>query len=318
MSAPRNTQYDEAAVRVGVRGSAEWQSHDARGISASEVPALFGRGVTSVAELLLRKRLQGLTAESEPAGEEALVGLMMERTVIEVYERRHPGSVVTPNPVRWGWARNARIAATPDAIEATPNGERTVQVKCTGRTWRWADGVPDEVVLQMHTEMLVCGALESVALVLWGLRVLERVVPRDERMCGEIVSACEKFLCALDSEAPFVEDEWIRGTDAERRALSLLLKEQRGETGIVRVLPDPAWVSAVSEIERMRRVMAAAEARKRLFEARLLAAVGEPGKVQLGDGTMVTVSRVAMPERTLPATEYLRLYLPRARKEKQA
>jgi predicted phage-related endonuclease len=309
------SQYATARGADAADAADAWHIARARHVGASEVPALFGCGWETPAEVLLRKRTSLENGATGPTieTERMRLGNAIEEIVVDEYRNHH----VTGESVQVLHNETTLVSepfpfliATPDAFAVGGSTEvKSMQIKCTSDGFKWRDGVPEPVMLQMQTEMAVCGPVVQAAIALrfYNLTVRSVAVRRDERIIGEIVSVAEKFYRIMLDGGALLDRDWIFGTQGERRALGLLIAENRGKEQKTISLPAPEHVAAVAEIERMKAVIKRAEARKRLLENQLMADVGDASVAELADGTKVKLTVVKMPERHMSASTSVRL-----------
>lgn len=295
----------------------EWlEQRRVNGIGASEVPALLGLSQTSAIEILAAKR--GVLPDSFKRDTEQMRwGRRLEPQVLEEFSRFHVSSGwVSPNSFSF-LSNKYPLYATPDgwSSDALESFFLSLELKCTGRGWLYADGVPPHVMIQVQSQLAVTGAERGVLVVFEGLKIRTREIARDERMIGEIVSVVERFWNIVKYEEPLIEDAWIRGTSEERRALNMLVKESASESKPTIKLPGERAIALLDEIERMKAVKARADERQRIAEAKLLSMTGGSSIAELDDKRTLTVTSVTMPPKQMGEYTYTRLSVRKPRRK---
>lgn len=204
------------AVRLAVyQGTEEWLEARTEGIGASDIPVIAGESpYRGPLELWAEKRhLVGPIVEDEQA-ELFEIGHLMEPVLLELYERRtgrHPKRVrqMLRHPdVPWAQA----------SLDAQAPVRRVIEAKWSNAS-RWgAEGIPDDVLLQVQWQLFVTGwdVADVVALVGRSARVVE--VGRDQAMIDDLYALAADFWRQVETgERPPVD-----GSESTRRTLARL------------------------------------------------------------------------------------------------
>lgn len=225
------------------------QQRSDHGIGASEIASIVGENPWETAfELWARK--VGETPPKEPT-EAMEIGLDLEGAILSRYERKHlldgrkieraTESVFHPSVT---WAR-----CTPDAwIVRGPIREAIVQAKNVGAevAWKWRNGPPAYVVLQVQWELFVTGMeWGDIAALVGGNKWMTCPVRRDDDVIKDLVETATRFWERVVKRDPPPADEsdacgdyWFaragQSVIANDMALDNLAKALRDEKGKAR------------------------------------------------------------------------------------
>lgn len=181
-------------------GSPEWTAERRSYIGASDVPAIMGVSPYGSAYDVWLAKKQGIVP---PQNEAMGMGHLLEPVVAELYQRRFPevrlemrGTI--PHP-KFDWLR-----ATIDRMAITAQGEHPVEIKTTsaylGENWgeEYSDLMPDHVLVQVQTQLMVLGLAYAHVAVLIGGNDFRApfIVERDREIQQAILSECELFRTA--------------------------------------------------------------------------------------------------------------------------
>lgn len=187
------------------------QQRSDHGIGASEIASIVGENPWETAfELWARK--VGETPPKEPT-EAMEIGLDLEGAILSRYERKHlldgrkieraTESVFHPSVT---WAR-----CTPDAwIVRGPIREAIVQAKNVGAevAWKWRNGPPAYVVLQVQWELFVTGMeWGDIAALVGGNKWMTCPVRRDDDVIKDLVETATRFWRCVETKTPPPADD---------------------------------------------------------------------------------------------------------------
>lgn len=206
MSAAVKLQRFPGAKRLPVSSKRRdaWLAARRQYIGASDSAAILGVDpFRSALDVYLDKRGESAEVEQTEAME---AGNVLERTVLGWYAQRS-GRTAHASGMLHVSTEHAHLSCTPDGI-VWLDAERTApaQVKCTGRSKAWDDGLPDHVYIQIQHEMLVLGVEQAVAIALvstWGgFRLKDYDVERDEGKQREIIEATADMMARIRTGEP--------------------------------------------------------------------------------------------------------------------
>jgi putative phage-type endonuclease len=256
---------------VAVRqGSPEWLEARAETIGSSDIPIIVGESPYKSAHTLASEKL-GLieTAVDEETQELFDIGLLMQPTLLRIYERKTGRKVRAAH----GWRVHREILWATASLDGEAPTRRVVEAKWTNATrWRRGEAVPGDVQAQVQWQLFVVGW--DVADVV----VLERGVPRIETiersdpMIDDLLFFAREFHDRLSrGELPPID-----GSDSTRRTLRARYPADDG-----------TWLPQTADLVEMVTGLAEARARKRTAEAdedtyanALLASLGEASGIE--------------------------------------
>ena len=273
-----------------------WLAIRRGGIGGSDAAAAAGlHPYQSALELWMDKTGRQSESESEPGDPKspAYWGQLLEPTVAEAY------AAITGRKVR----RVNAILQHPDHSWMIANLDREVvgdeavqilEVKTTGvhEAWRWRDGVPEHVQLQVQHQLAVTGMqAEDVAVLIGGQNLEIYRIERDEAVIERLIALEQAFWACVEADTPPQPD----GSDSAGRALREIYPES--QPGIVRDFQDDAALGqAFAELQRVRDDLGQLHRREDALKQRIQAAMGEAEKAIFSTGT-VTWKRSASSKR---------------------
>lgn len=192
-----------AAVNVALRqGSDEWLAYRRTGVSASDIPVLLGLSPYKCEADLADEKL-GL-AET-PQTIPMKVGLALEDLIASEYEAQTGRrvqrfrSILRHPDIEWA-------IASPD--RRVIGEQRVVELKHTGSSSRFSDGLPQDVEAQVAWQLGVLGwPVADVAVLVGGRELLPPFEVRaDLALFANLVTVAEDFRRRLDAGGPFARD----------------------------------------------------------------------------------------------------------------
>lgn len=266
--------------------SPEWYAARREGVSASEIAAVVGLSPwTSRFDLWWTKRTGD---QSQGDGTGMKRGRRYEALVLEDFAERHPEFHVAPAVTVRNLARPWQVS-TPDGLvyesEFGPDvaqiGEpiAVVEAKTSGSRAEWGEPGTDDIPVQYRCQVLwqmdTLGLNVAYVPCLFGDRLEVYVVEYDEADVQILRDAAQEFLADVrEDRMPDVDAHTATG----RRLKKLHPSIEEGEVEV------PACV--IGQYHAAKRLRDAAEARMRLAENRIRAALG-PHNVATVDGRKV-------------------------------
>ncbi len=244
--------------------SAEQHAQRAKGIGASEIPAIAGLSpFTTPLDVYLRKL--GLVESQE--SDQADLGNELEASIARAAAKRW-GLSLAPSPGTLAHPQHPLVLATPDFLEE-PDG--ALEVKNVGYRMmgRWTEGLPDYVESQVQVQLAVLGRPRGHVAALLGGRDLELFgVTADAETQGMLLEIAERFWC--DHVARMVPPP-VDGSDSARKFLERRWpKEERP------IIPAPAEADQWADMLRDARArLESAEADKATAENKLKELIGD-------------------------------------------
>lgn len=192
-----------SAVNVALRqGSEEWLAYRRTGVSASDIPVLLGLSPYKCEADLADEKLTGAeTPQSIPMK----VGLALEDLIASEYEAatgrrvQRFRSILRHPDIEWA-------IASPD--RRVIGEQRVVELKHTGSSSRFADGLPQDVEAQVAWQLGVLGwDVADVAVLVGGRELLPPFEVRaDPTLFADLVLIAEDFRRRLAAGGPFHRD----------------------------------------------------------------------------------------------------------------
>lgn len=254
--------------------SPEWYAARREGVSASEIAAVLGISPWVSRFDLWWAKQTGHDSQAE--NREMLRGRRYEALILEDFAEEHPEFYVAPSVTVRSVERPWQVA-TPDALAyETTNGEldseehpepiAVVEAK-TGRRDHWGEPGTDDIPVHYRAQVLwqmdVLGVDVAYVPALFGDQYAEYVVERDEDDLALMREAAEEFLESVrENRTPEVDGH----TATVRRLKKLHPSVEPGEVEVSR--------QVVAQYHAAKRLRDAAEARMRLAENRIRAALG--------------------------------------------
>lgn len=204
---------------------------------ASEIPTMMGLGLSSYYELwaIRTGRIEAPDLEGNRAIQR---GRVMEPLVAQWYAEETGRSISDPGD--YTIVRNPEfplIHATLDRViapcEEWHQGRPGVLELKTTRSrnwWRWASRPPDEVIVQLATQILIAGTTWGTACVSIDEDLTHTDLERDPEFEAEILTAVERFdwYVRQDREPPVID-----GSEKTRKALEAVWpREERSSDWI--------------------------------------------------------------------------------------
>lgn len=260
--------------------SPEWYEARRAGISASEIAAILGLSpYTSPFDLWWLKRTG---EDSQPEDRDMARGRRWEPLIIGEFNDQHP-ELVTVNVGLVRHADRPWQMATPDAVayETTAASEPVAVVEAkTGATRNeWGDpgtdAIPNHYRAQVLWQMDTLGLTVAYVPVLFGFDYREYVIEYDADDAAFMRGMAEAFMASV---AANVQPEIDAASATTRRLKFLHSTIEAGEVEVAGPV--------VAQYRAAKRLRDAAEARMRLAENRIRAALG-PNNVATVDGRKV-------------------------------
>jgi predicted phage-related endonuclease len=170
----------------------------------------------------------------------------------------------------------------------------------TGSAWladEWADGAPPKYRIQCQWQMLVTGAPRVLlGCLLGGQRLVWSWIERDEATIAALADAGrEMWRRVVENDPPPCD-----GSEASARALAKVYPKDDGETI---VLPG-SLIEASDELDAVKAQIKAAEAREKVLEAQIKAAIGGASRGLLIDGSGWTWKAQTRAEHVVKASTF--------------
>ena len=253
-----------------------WLSLRKCGIGASEAPAVMG--VSSYSSKLSVAAAKRGQADEFAGNEFTKAGLRLEPFIAEwaleeMEKKGMPcGLMLVSKHFPW-------LFCTPDWwVMDEDKGDIPFQIKNSMIASKWDDGVPDDVMVQVQTELIVTQAPYAyVAVLLTGNRLRWSKVEPNYDLQGEIITETKRLWDDIQHGNVIEAD----GSDASSRALKALYPEDNGET----IALDGKYLAYAQELDAVNTDIANLRSKKSTYENELKAAIGEHTFATFSDGT---------------------------------
>lgn len=264
-----------------------WLSARRAGIGASDMANIMGLGRkhedgtawTSAYAVYADK--VGPEVGDDDGSEVAHWGNLFEPLLVAEYARR-AGTESAPGGELLRSRTHAHLLATLDAELAPASSSPGVcEVKTTGQGYRWREGVPVDVQIQIQHQLLVTGAEWGVVVWLpFPERRLQWVEVRPHAEFRDVMlDAARDFWRLVESRTPPPVD----GSDSTQAALARLYPETDGST----LALGPEWARAVDEFASVKAQLKELEIQEKNIKAMLHDAMGAAAYATLPDGRQV-------------------------------
>jgi putative phage-type endonuclease len=270
-----------SAVNVALRqGSPEWLAYRRTGISASDIPVLLGLSPYKCEADLADEKLSGT---EQPQSIPMKVGLALEDVIAGEYEAvtgrrlQRFRSILRHPDIEWA-------IASPD--RRVIGEQRVVELKHTGSSSRFADGLPQDVEAQVAWQLGVLGwDVADVAVLVGGRELLPPfTVEADPTLFANLVTVAEDFRRRLAEGGPFARDT------------ARIKRDYPADDGS-EMLADADLAAAVKALVDTRAARKRLEASETAIEDAIKARMGEAARL-VGDGFSVTWKRTKDREET--------------------
>ena len=259
-------------------GRDKWLEARKLGIGASDMPVILGLSPwKSILELHSEKTGE---TESEDLSDNEFIkwGNRLELPILQAYAEEtgrpanHSGHLIRSIEHPWAQCTLDGITGADDhPLEGTGfQYGWPLQIKNTSafKADDWADGPPEQYVVQEHHEMLVTGAQKAtIACLLGGNRLVWADVERNEILIKKIIHHGEAFWRRVLDRRPPPPD----GSEATKKALSRLHPRDNGK--IVELAGDLR--GAVESIRLCKAAIKEEEGNLRHWENQIKAAMGD-------------------------------------------
>lgn len=183
----------------------EWLKERRRGITATDVATIMGSPYRTAIDVWTDKVMEPLENEEErEVGEAAIWGQHLEDPVAKEWAKRH-GLKLRRVGLIQHHAELFMMASLDRLVLGCPEGRCALEVKTRSAysADAWDDGVPDDVLHQVHWQMLVAGFTHiHVAALIGGQRLIERTVYWNLGVAKKIIEAAVLVWNAVHAGTP--------------------------------------------------------------------------------------------------------------------
>lgn len=289
-----------------------WLANRLQDVTASQAAALFGiHPYLSEFELYVEKsRPAPPPSANDNISGPMERGILLEPVAAAKLQRDHPDwNVALCREYYRDGAR--RIGATPDAMVEIPGrGTGVVQFKSVEpsifkKTWVNSDGhieVPLWIAVQAAIERELTGASYAMVVPLivgYKVEVHEIEIPLEPTLIARIEAEVREFWQRVENQRP---PDVTSSRDAV--VLATLYTDIGGS---VDLSADNELTTIVDQDAELREVMAVYAERRKIYKARMLAAMGDAGIGWLADGRCIIRKRVNVKGYTVDAKSYISL-----------
>lgn len=262
------------ALNVPLRqGTDEWLAYRRTGVSASDIPILLGLSPYRCEADLADEKLGNATVEQTLPMK---VGLALEDLIAAEYEQatgrrlQRFRSILRHPDIEWA-------IASPD--RRVIGEKRVVELKHTGSSSRFADGLPQDVEAQVAWQLGVLGwPVADVAVLVGGRELLRPFeVAFDAALFDNLVAVAADFRRRLAEGGPFARDT------------ARIKRDYPADDGS-EMLADADLAAAVRALVETREARKRMEANESAIEDAIKARMGPVARL-IGDGFSVTWKR---------------------------
>jgi len=256
-----------------IRIEEKWLATRRQIVMASDTPVLWGMSTTSPYTLFCKK-VNGVDDEDwkERMKEVFYWGHALESLIAERFNAMHRERIICdPGPYTIQQHKSYQyMGATIDRMQCNADGVWGVLELKSRNTWagqEFSERVPDDVLLQLHHQMICTGTTwGSVACLIGGNKFVCEDIRRNETVCDMIINKAREFSVLMSCGTPPPVDN----SDSTRRTLQLLHPDDNGETVHLDATYDELDAQYLKACEDEKD----AQARKKEAQNRIISAIG--------------------------------------------
>lgn len=267
--------------RIASAHSGDWYKVRGQIVTASKVPALLGLDAyrSALEQWLVDAGYEDPDEDEGEDTDDAEFGLRFEQPIREAYEAR-AGRLTAPAGLLLRSTQYANLGATLDAWVDMGGVSCPLEIKTTNRRKEWEDGVPDYVMAQVQTQMLVTGTeMASIAVLFkaYNYRFWYVDVEADPEMQKQILEVVADHQRRIREDDPPPPD----GSDSAERALARLYEDAQHESA-VNASDEVQWKT--DRLQEVDAQLSELNAERKRLRQEIKAELGEHERMILPDG----------------------------------